>query len=77
MATCKMQNLTTIPYYHNDINDKQQRAVKFLEVRSTEVKPKLSDDPKRLHIVKGRHPLVEAASTAHNGFVSNSSLAFI
>lgn len=43
-------------------------AVKYRWVR-----PKLSEDVKRLHIVKGRHPLVEAASTAHHGFVCNST----
>ena len=36
-------------------------------------RPKLSSNPGLLHIVRGRHPLVEAISTSHHGFVPNST----
>ena len=36
-------------------------------------RPKLSAKPGLLHIVRGRHPLVEALATSHHGFVPNST----
>ena len=36
-------------------------------------RPKFSAKPGLLHIVRGRHPLVEAMMTAHHGFVPNST----